>query len=233
MLEKQLTQMCSILKSKDLKEYAGDCFLNFIKAVLFCDPSSAFDAVKDAASLVIHFPAMIFWDKMKRFLYGTFKDYEEQTKIAQKFNPDNGEYIEYVKNLIYIVDEIDDDRKIDFFAQLTRCLLMTDLEKDLYFKLVNYIKICTPHELIFLKNFAITKSSENTAMISSLYQYGLFVQNDKISATNSRYVLSDFAKALKQDCLNFDDGLNGQDRLSSYDKLGPLNIVEPLRWETI
>lgn len=69
-------------------------------------------------------------------------------------------------------------------------------------------------------------------MISSLYQYGLFDQAEgEQGAVN--YVLSGFARALKADCLNFDEGMNGRERILSYAQLTPLNIAEPPTWEDI
>ena len=66
-------------------------------------------------------------------------------------------------------------------------------------------------------------------MISSLYQYGLFMQSEDDDET--RYVLSDYGKALKQNSLNFDEGLQGQKRFSTYGDMAPLNLLEAATWE--
>ena len=54
-----------------------------------------------------------------------------------------------------------------------------------------------------------------------------------LSIDNVRYVLSDFAKALKQNCLNFDDGVGGATRLLSYSQIAPLEIMEPLSFQDL
>lgn len=41
------------------------------------------------------------------------------------------------------------------------------------------------------------------------------------------YILSDFAKALKDNSLNFNEGLDGRNRILTYDQISPLSIAEP------
>ena len=225
MKDNQVRALTAILKDKDLQEYAGDGVWNLIQAVVTKDPFSGLAAGKDIKELIFHMPTVLFWDKMQRFLLGTFHSYEYQIKMAQKFSEDNEGYVAFVKRQIHLIDALDDDMKVDYFAALTRCFLMTDLDGGLYFKLCKFLSTCTPEELLFMENCPYDFKSNNTAIISSLFQYGLFTQvND--SNIGTYYVLSDFAKALKQDSLNFEDGLEGNVRLVSYDQLAPLNLQE-------
>ncbi len=232
MLENQLTAFSAIIHDEDIQKYSGDAFIDFIKAVTFSDPLSGAKSINDARKLLFHIPTVLFWDKMKRYLYGTFREFGDQVKLAAKFNRDNPKYEKFVKKQIQLINELDDDEKIDYFAQLTRSFLLTGLEESLFFKLVKFINICTPHELAFLRNIPYSYSSQNNAIVSSLYQYGLFDQNTDTGG-GVKYVLSDFAKALKQNCLNFEDGTGGRDRLISYDQLAPLAIAEPATMEDI
>lgn len=62
-------------------------------------------------------------------------------------------------------------------------------------------------------------------MTASLYQYGLLALVKQEDGT-SKYILSDFAIALKQNSLNFDEGVHGQARLSSYDMMTPASLPE-------
>ena len=82
-----------------------------------------------------------------------------------------------------------------------------------------------------MKSISYEYESDNNAMISSLYQYGLFLQGEKDGKTV--YVLSDFGKALKNNSLNFNDDVRGMERLTSYERLEPLNIAEPIPAESI
>lgn len=180
-------------------------------------------------------PTILFWDKMKRYLMGSFRNYGEQVKLAQKFNNDNKEYAVFVKKQIHLINSMDEDLKVDYFAALTRCFLLTDLQQPLFFKLSKFLISCTAEELAYIRDCPENYSSDNTAMVSSLYQNGLFMQATKQDGSGEAcYVLSDFAKALKQNCLNFDEGLNGASRLVGYDQLAPWNISEPVsntEWE--
>lgn len=84
---------------------------------------------------------------MQRYFFGTFRDYSEQVKMSVEFTEDNSEYEAFVKKQIHLINEMNDDRKIDYFAMLTRCLLLNDMKYDLYYKLARFINICTSEEL--------------------------------------------------------------------------------------
>lgn len=226
MLDNQIKALTTIIKDKDLQGYAGDSFLNLIQAVITQDPFSGVEAAKAVKELAFHTPTVLFWDKMKRFLLGTFHSYEDQIKMAQKFNDDNENYAAFVKRQIHLINALDDDTKVDYFAALTRSFLITGLDRELYFKLCKFLSTCTLEELLFIKKCPYDLTSNNTAMISSLFQYGLFTSDDDCETGETYYFPSDFAKALKQHSLNYEDGLRGQTRLCAYGQLAPLNLPE-------
>ena len=232
MFDKQVTALTAILKDKDIREYSGDAFWNIIKAVVLGDVGALLDATNDLKNILFHTPTVLFWDKMQRYLFGTFRNYSDQVRMSAKFTEDNSEYEAFVKKQIHLINEMNDDRKIDYFAMLTRCFLLTDMEDALYYKLARFINICTPEELEYIKSFDYDKKSEINAVISSLYQYGLFDQAEKEHG-GVDYVLSGFAKALKDNSLNFDEGLHGRVRILSYEQIPPLNIAEPATWDDI
>lgn len=232
MFDKQVTALTAILKDKDIREYSGDAFWNIIKAVVLGDVGALLDATNDLKNILFHTPTVLFWDKMQRYLFGTFRGYSDQVRMSAKFTEDNSEYEAFVKKQIHLINEMNDDRKIDYFAMLTRCFLLTDMEDALYYKLARFINICTPEELKYIKSFDYDKKSEINAVISSLYQYGLFDQAEKEHG-GVDYVLSGFAKALKDNSLNFDEGLHGRVRILSYEQIPPLNIAEPATWDDI
>ena len=152
--------------------------------------------------------------------------------MAEKFCLDNGDYEKFVKKQIHLINEINDDKKVNFFAQLTRCYLLTDMEDALYYKLARFLTMCTPEELEYIALFDYEEKTALTAMVSSLYQYGLFDQQEKEHG-GVDYVLSGFAKALKSNSLNFDEGMSGRTRIVSYSQIAPLSIAEPATWEDL
>ncbi len=232
MFEKQVTALAAILRDKNIREYSGEAFWNIIKAVVFGDVGALMDATDDVKKIMFHTPTVLFWDKMKRYLFETFRDFDDQVKMSEKFSRDNKDYENFVKKQVYLINEINDDKKVDYFAMLTRCYLLTGMEDALYYKLARLINICTPEELEYIRMFDYDRKSDINAIISSLYQYGLFDQKEREHG-GVDYVLSDFAKALKGNSLNFDEGLNGKDRILSYSQISPLNIAEPATREDI
>lgn len=227
MLKKQIETFAAILKNNDLRAYSGEAFWNLIQAVISQDLSDGLASIKNVKDLVFHMPTVLFWSKMQRFLFGTYNDFEEQVKMASRFNDDTKKYSEFVKKQIYLVNEIDDDEKIDYYAALTRCLLVMELEIPLYFKLAKLLVICTPYELAIIKNNAIDFRHNNSAVISSLYQYGLVEQDIDEKTYKTSYVLSSFGKALKECSLNYTDDNMRCYRLS-YEALEPLGIAEAM-----
>lgn len=232
MIEKQIAALTTILKDRDIHEYAGDAFLNIVKAVSLGNVGALLDSSVDIKNLLFHTPTILFWDKMQRYMFGTFRDYTEQVKMAGKFNEDNKDYEKFVKRQIYLINEINDDKKVDYFAQLTRCYLLTEMENALYYKLAKFLVMCTPEELDYIASFGYEETTNLTVMVSSLYQYGLFEQQEKQNG-GVDYVLSGFAKALKYNSLNFNEGISGRNRIVSYSQIAPLSISEPMTWEDI
>lgn len=226
MLDNQVKALATIIKDRDLQGYVGDGFWNLVQAVVAKDPFSGLDSAKNVRELIFHMPTVLFWDKMKRFLFGTFHNYEDQIKMAQKFSDDNEYYATFVKRQIHLIDALDDDMKVDYFAALTRSFFTTDLDGKLYFKLCKFLSACTLEELLFMEECSYDFKSGNTAVISSLFQYSLFTSDADNENGGTYYLLSDFAKALKQHSLNYEDGLGGQTRLCSYRQLTPLHLLE-------
>ena len=110
---------------------------------------------------------------------------------------------------------------------LTRAFLLTTLERDMYFKLAKIITMCTSFELGYLKELPLDFESENNTWISSLQLYGLFTHKEDDSKI---YILSDFDKSLKQNSINFDEGLKGRQRITGYNQVRPLQDSIAPNW---
>ncbi len=225
MLDKQVNALATIWRDVDLRTYAGDGVANLIKWVVFDDFGSGLATLDDIRKIMLHTPTILYWDKMLRYMKGVFRDGAAQIKLAEKFEKDSPEYLLYVKKQMHLINELSDDEKIDYFAQLTRCFLLTDLSSDLYIKLAKFLSMCTPAELNFLRDLAVDYELENTMMTSALAQYGLLMQKVRVDG-KTVYALSDFGVSLKHNSLNFDDGLAGQRRLTSYQMMSPPELMQ-------
>ena len=84
MFDKQVTALTAILKDKDIREYSGDAFWTIIKAVVLGDVGALLDATNDLKNILFHTPTVLFWDKMQRYLFGTFRDYSDQVRMLAK-----------------------------------------------------------------------------------------------------------------------------------------------------
>lgn len=232
MLDRQVDKLRVFLQNEKIIDYAGDAFWNLIQAIITADPFAGIATARDIKNIIFHMPTLIFWDKMKRYLLGTFNDYDQQIKMSEKFGNDNKKYNDFVKRQIYLIDQLDDDLKVDYFSNLTRSFLLVEFELDFYFKLAKLISNCTCSELEFLKKLQGDARVQNNTMVSFLYQRGLFIQCENESG-KIFYKLSDLAKALKQNCLNFDDGIGIYERITSYGQIKSADILMPNHWHDL
>lgn len=217
-----------ILKSEDLQQYTCEDLVGIIVAGATENPLAAKDTIIKTVNNILLLPNAFFWDRMYRFLCGTFFDFKDQIKMANKFEADSDNYARFVKKQINIINQIEDDEKVDYFARLTRAFLLDCIKtQELYFKLAKFLMLCTSDELKFLEECEYTFASPLTVMISALYQFGLFNQSTDEKG-EPRYVLSDFAKSLKQNSLNFYQEMHGIPRLGAYEVMQPLAIPELL-----
>ncbi len=232
LIDSKIQTISHILKNEKLQNYAGNSFKKIIKAVMSGDIASLSDTAEDVLGHLLNFPSYIFWDKAQRFLLGTFSDFDIQINFSTKLDKTTLGYEKNVKRVIHLINQIDDDLKIDYFSNLTICFSNTALEGELYYKLAKYLCTCTVYELEFLQSASPKTHFQNNAMISSLYQYGLFSQSSD-SRGEIYYELSGMALALKQNCLNFDKGSCGKEEILSYNDVKPINIVEQQTWKTL
>ena len=102
----------------------------------------------------------------------------------------------------------------------------------MFYKLARFLILCTSEELDYIASFGYEETTVLTAKVSSLYQYGLFEQRGKENG-GVNYALSGFAKALKSNSLNFDEGTAERTRILSYEQIAPLSISEPMTVEDL
>ena len=166
MLEEQIQALGAIWRDQKSRELLQDSALSLMKLVFFGDIGSGADALR--AFLEFNTPTVLYWDKMWRYTNGVIRDPADQVKLAEKFYHDEPKYKEFVKRQMSLINEINDDKKIDYFAMLTRCFLYTEMDEHLYLKLAKFLSMCTPGELVFLRDLRYDDRIENSMLTANV-----------------------------------------------------------------
>lgn len=200
---KEQEQICEnfigIIENKNIQEYAGDAFGDFVQALFSGDVFSGMSAAENVKNLLFHIPTVIFWNKMQRFLLGTYRDWEEQVKMSSKFSKDNKKYKEFIYQLMETIDKLDLEIKVDYYSNLIRAFLLELIDENLFYKLRQIIMNCTVSELGFFIEHNDSECFDYDIMIFSLKNYGLVEQ---ITDEKTYYKITDLAKRLKEYALN-------------------------------
>jgi len=228
--EEQIAIIANVIKEYDMAEFASDDMQKLIRTILFKNPEATIDVGLKLCVGMMQLPTAMFWEKIKRFLKGTFSTYDEQVKFAAKFSEDNVQYRKYIKQLINIISWIESDEKIDYFANLTRCFFLFDMDIPLYFRLASFFNSCTSDELAFVKNIEYGEWIENNAIVSMLKTQGIIMQKQD-EKKDTHLVLSPFGVLLKKCSLNFDENDSTIDDKLVYEEVACIPDIEPVaRW---
>ncbi|MBQ2931750.1 MAG: hypothetical protein IJE62_02765 [Clostridia bacterium] len=173
MMKDLISNVGIVIKDKNIQELATENTVNFVYGLLTGDKTVIPSIIKNTSELVYSVPNIIFCDKMYSFLTKAFSDYEMQVKFAARFEKDNARYNETVKKIVQIVEKIDFDEKIDWFANLTRsvCLELIDIEAYLHYSTA--ITMLSVDELKNLKTIYGQTELPETPTLSNYFTYSL------------------------------------------------------------
>lgn len=159
-------------------------------------------ALSDTASLVaygstslmfskkiIDLPSAILISKLERFIKGISDiHYDIRQKLLNKLNNPK-ECKDFFKRILFLIDDIDYDRKIDILIYLFKALSNDIIDIEKYFRLSNGVRHTLYEDIVFLEqNFDKDKEFEWNINISSLVQSGLAYEH--IVDKNSIYKIS-------------------------------------------
>lgn len=125
------------------------------------------------------------------------------------------------------IEGIHDLRKIEYYSNLFCCYLVCDLDEALLFKLISILEDCTSFDLDYIKNLSYKKEKLLDTPISYLINDGLFEICDN-TESEVRYKLSGLAIALKQNSLNYRNGLENIERITTFVNIPQYSIIEPM-----
>ena len=114
---------------------------------------------------------------MQKFFVGTFQDYKAQVKLSSKF-ADEESRRDFVNRLLRILNEIDDEIKIDYLANLARSVLLNLIDLPLFYKLSKILRFTTREELNYLSENINRGESVIDVYVASLLQHGLAMKYD-------------------------------------------------------
>lgn len=139
---------------------------------------------------VTDIPSMIFWSKMERFLRGlNVLSFEERIKFYNKLS--NDDFSVFMKRIVLMINEIDDEGKVIIFVNLTRALMLEQLELDRYFRLIHCVKNTLLEDLKYLnENVRMQELGMNINTIS-LSQSGLAYQSLIDGIGSTKFKVSD------------------------------------------
>ena len=218
----------SVLKNEDIQKYGGEGIWSLIQTLFTGDVFSGISAGKNIKELIFHIPTANFWGKMQRFLLGTYRNFEEQVKMAEKFTSGNRKYEEFVYMMIETVDKMDSMAKINYFSNLTRMYLLNIVDENLFYKLRQILLTCNHIELSFVEQNGIESKLEYDIMIFSLKSIGL---TEQVNTSNETYYkFTALAGALKTYALSDD---NVSKPPITYIELSAPQDTESAKWEDI
>lgn len=115
---------------------------------------------KEAVSYWNNISNIILRDKIAIVLCEQDTDFDEWLKLACDFQADSAKYHHIVKQLIYVIDSINDDSKLYVYANLLRAYKVGLLGRNLFFKLASMLPSVFYDDLLFLKNCVEHEVSE-------------------------------------------------------------------------
>lgn len=182
-----------ILRDQAIQDLAKDGALNLFKAIILKDIPAAIKATWNIKDIMFSIPDIIYADKMYRFLTNAFKDYEQQIKFAELFNKDDKKYKETVKKQLQILEKIDFDEKVDWFANLTKAVCLELINVDKYLKLSSALTMIFSDDLLFLKKLYKSKEKDENSTLSTLYAYNLVNKRtpNTVGSISSKFSISD------------------------------------------
>ncbi|MBE6599259.1 MAG: hypothetical protein E7638_07455 [Ruminococcaceae bacterium] len=197
MLDRITNGIVAIVKDDDIKNLSKKSLLDFVNIVLnkelFASTLAHGEFAIDIKKLLWQIPNAIFWDKMYRFMIGTYSNYEYQIKMCEKFHTDNKQFKQFVKKQIQIIEKLDFDDKVNWFSNLTRAFLLELIDEHEYFNFSFALRMISTENLTYLKKIITMNDVKENSILSLFYQHSLvnkFTPTTYGSST-SEYNISD------------------------------------------
>ena len=78
--------------------------------------------------------------KLQKVFCDQGEDMAKRMSLAMKYEPDSDQYHKAITNLLYLIDAINDEDKLDMFANIMRAFLNGMIDRDLFFRLADLLQ---------------------------------------------------------------------------------------------
>ncbi len=141
---------------KNIEKYIME-FLETALSALCGDYGSRIKLVERAKESIPYIPNIIFLHKLEKFITGIQEDSSIASKVSSKLFSDtdfktNIATTEHILSIIYKINEIN---KVDYIVDTTRALLNDEIDRKLYFRIIDAISKVLDMDLEFLKSQAL------------------------------------------------------------------------------
>ena len=222
------------------KDIVNDTFdLEVVASILgpfkdiFSDEDIDFGSMMHSAITLIkkctEIPNKIFYNKLYSVLNYMSDNFDERRNLSKKILEKVGSDVKKQQQFLTWVNSITDLRKIKYYANAFRCYLICNITDELLFKIINLIERLTSFDLDYIASFGYDETKPLDVKMSYLVGDYIFEQiNNSYS-----YRLTGFGKMIKQNCLNYDDGIGDDTRVTSVDGLQKAGVLESIITEDI
>lgn len=137
-------------------------------------------AIKVTQEFCQNLSNLILIGKIERFLRVQDSDFDEWLKASCDFQSGSEKYANTVKQLLYVINSINEENKLDVYANLMRAYKLNFLSRDNFLRLSNILSTTYYGDILFMKDRKNWDIIEDVAIDSllpveavNLLNYGL------------------------------------------------------------
>ena len=162
-------------KAKKVKGEIGKLIVSYLSVAC-----PAIPAVKDTVEFKSNLSNIILLDKLNRVLRVQSDDFDDWLKMKNDFQIESSKYNNTVKRLVYLIDSITEERKLDIYANLLKTYKSDRITEEMFWRLTHILGSVYYGDLLYLQekvNFDINEAEENIQIDSLLNFKLLYIRN--------------------------------------------------------
>lgn len=195
---------------KNANDYAD--IIDIAIEALMLNPVAIKNLVEKVSSLPIFIKEAVYWSKFNRFVKEVRqaeKDFGQSISLSDKLFSDSKKKRENGIRLLGYIDKADSEKKIDYYINATRSLLLTCINSNDYFRIIKAISETLNEDLEYLADIALNSNTiKGNIQILALERSGLVIQagidaEENIESQN--YVVSSLGRMVDRYSISFEN----------------------------